>query len=194
VITLTRTQVLLAAVPLVALLAVAGSRIASTGTNQGPRRAAPLAVVDSSPAAAPRVVVYVVGAVRHAGIFRLRDGARVADALERAGGPTGKADLTAVNLAAPIVDGQQIVVPARVPLGGGAQAGAGGAVPGAGAKVSLSSATVDQLDELPGIGPVTAQKIVDWRATHPIRSVDDLDAIPGIGSARIEQLRDLVQP
>ena len=67
--------------------------------------------------------------------------------------------------------------------------------PAAGAKVSLANATVDQLDELPGIGPVTAQKIVDWRSTHgPFRSVDDVDAVPGIGPARIEQLRDLVTP
>ena len=70
---------------------------------------------------------------------------------------------------------------------------AGASVPGA--KVSLASATVDQLDELPGIGPVTAEKIVDWRTTHgPFRSVDDLDDVPGIGPARIEQLRDLVTP
>ena len=69
------------------------------------------------------------------------------------------------------------------------------AVPGPGAKVSLGSATVEQLDELPGVGPVTAQKIVDWRSTHgPFRSVDDLDDVPGIGPARIEQLRDLVTP
>jgi competence protein ComEA len=193
-VTLTRTQVLLATVPLVALLALAGSRIAATGTSQGPRRSAPLAVVDASPAAAPRVVVYVVGAVRRSGIYRLREGARVADALERAGGPAPKADLTAVNLAAPIVDGQQIVVPSRPPAGAPPTAAGAGGVPGAGAKVSLSSATVDQLDELPGVGPVTAQKIVDWRASHPLRSVDDLDAIPGIGPARIEQLRELVQP
>ena len=64
-----------------------------------------------------------------------------------------------------------------------------------GAKVSLATATVEQLDELPGIGPVTAQKIVDWRTTHgPFRSVEDLDDVPGIGPARIEQLRDLVTP
>jgi competence protein ComEA len=190
-ITLSRSQLLLIALPLVALLALAGSRLASTGTSAGPRRAAPLAVVDAAPSAVPRVVVYVVGAVRRAGIYRLRDGARIADALRRAGGPTRRADLASVNLAAPVVDGQQIVVPAR--LGPGVSAGAG-AAPGAGARVSLSAATVDQLDELPGVGPVTAQKIVDWRVTHPIRSVDDLDAIPGIGPARIEQLRDLVQP
>ena len=67
--------------------------------------------------------------------------------------------------------------------------------PASGAKVSLASATLDQLDELPGIGPVTAQKILDWRQSHgPLRSVDDLDAIPGIGPARVEQLRELVTP
>ena len=143
-----------------------------------------------APPAAPRLVVHVVGAVRRAGLFRLPEGARVADALARAGGPTVRADLSLVNLAAPLADGQQVVVPRRGPPGS-APAGA----PAAGAKVSLAMATVEQLDELPGIGPVTAQKIVDWRATHgPLRSVDDLDAIPGIGPARVEQLRDLVTP
>lgn len=192
VITLTRLQVLLAAVPLVALLAVAGSRLASTGTAQGPEQAAAVTVVDEASPATARLVVHVVGAVRRSGLYRIRDGARVADALARAGGPTHRADLTALNLAAPIVDGQQIVVPARLPPGAGT---VGGAVGSSGAKVSLSSATVDELDELPGIGPVTAEKIVAWRTTNgPIRSVDDLDAIPGIGPARIEQIRDLVQP
>jgi competence protein ComEA len=115
----------------------------------------------------------------------------VADALERAGGPSRRADLTLVNLAAPVADGQQIVVPARI---AGAQ-GAAGPAAAASARVSLASATLEQLDTLPGIGPVTAQKILDWRQAHgPIRSVDDLDAIPGIGPARVEQLRDLVTP
>jgi competence protein ComEA len=95
-----------------------------------------------------------------------------------------------VNLAAPLVDGQQVVVPRRGPAG----AGVVGA-PASGSKVSLAAATVDQLDELPGIGPVTAQKIVDWRTTHgPFRSVEDLDDVPGIGPAKVEQLRDLVTP
>ena len=188
-ITLTRTQVLLAIVPVVALLAVAGSRIAANGTSQGPSAAQPIAVVDPASAPAPRIVVHVVGAVRRSGLYRIQDGARVADAIERAGGPTRRADLASVNLAAPVVDGQQVVVPRRGPPGSATEGGSA-----SGAKVSLSSATVDQLDELPGVGPVTAQKIVDWRATHPLRSVDDLDALPGIGPARIEQLRDLVQP
>ena len=132
-----------------------------------------------------------MGAVRRPGLFRVKEGARVADAIARAGGPSRRADLTAVNLAAPLVDGQQVLVPRRVPAG---EAPVAGSAPAAGLKVSLSSATLDQLDGLPGIGPVTAQKILDWRATHALGSVDDLDAIPGIGPARVEQLRELVTP
>jgi competence protein ComEA len=192
VLTLTRTQLALVLVPLVLLLTVAGSRIAGVGASRGPAAVAPLSRIRSAPAGAqPLLVVHVVGAVRRAGLFRLRDGSRVADALARAGGPTRHADLAAVNLAAPLVDGEQVVVPRRGTGGSAAVA----AAPGAGAKVSLGSATVEQLDELPGVGPVTAQKIVDWRMTHgPFRSVDDLDDVPGIGPARIEQLRDLVTP
>ena len=190
--TLTRTQLALVLVPLVLLLTVAGSRIAGVGASRGPAAVAPLSRIRSAPAGAqPLLVVHVVGAVRRAGLFRLRDGSRVADALARAGGPTRHADLAAVNLAAPLVDGEQVVVPRRGPGGSAAVT----AAPGAGAKVSLGSATVEQLDELPGVGPVTAQKIVDWRTTHgPFRSVDDLDDVPGIGPARIVQLRDLVTP
>ena len=180
--------------PLVVLLTVAGSRLAGVGASRGPAAVAPLARVGSSRGVprAPLLYVHVVGAVRREGLFRLRDGSRVADAVARAGGPTRRAELAAVNLAAPLVDGQQVVVPRRRPPG--AAAAIPGA-PGSGAKVSLASATLEQLDELPGIGPVTAQKIVDWRTTHgPFRSVDDLDDVPGIGPARIEQLRDLVTP
>ncbi len=107
------------------------------------------------------------------------------------------ADLAAVNLAAPLVDGIQVFVPSRVAAGavppaGGASSAGGGA---AGGLVSLSSATVDELDELPGVGPITAQKIIDYRTEHgPFASVDDLDAVPGIGPTRIEQLRELVTP
>ena len=192
--TLTRTQLALVVVPLVALLSVAGSRIAGVGASRGPATAARLAPLDGGDGAGagapPRLVVHVVGAVRRAGLFRLPEGARVADALARAGGPTARADLSLVNLAAPLADGPQVRVPRRGPPGS-----APGATAVTGARVSLAMATVEQLDELPGIGPVTAQKIVDWRATHgPFRSVDDLDAIPGIGPARVEQLRDLVTP
>jgi competence protein ComEA len=183
-------------VPLVALLAIAGSRLSGIGASEGPSTAAPLARLQAGGAEAgtgmaAALVVHVVGAVHRPGLFRLKEGSRVADAVARAGGPTRRADLSAVNLAAPLADGQQVIVPRRGPPGAAAT-GVGGAH---GAKVSLAIATVDQLDELPGIGPVTAQKIVDWRASHgPFQSVDDLDDVPGIGPARIEQLRDLVTP
>ena len=193
-ITLTRAQLAMLAVPLLALLAVAGTRLAGVGANQEPRASVPLTRIDGARASevAPKLFVHVVGGVRRPGLFRLKEGTRVADAVARAGGPTRRADLSAVNLAAPLVDGQQVIVPRREP-GGAPAAVAGATVPGA--KVSLANATVEQLDALPGIGPVTAQKIVDWRTTHgPFRSVDDLDDIPGIGPARIEQLRDLVTP
>ena len=192
-ITLTRAQLAMVAVPLLALLAVAGSRLAGVGASEGPARAVPLAGADVGGSVAandaiPKLFVHVVGAVHRPGLFRLKDGTRVADAVARAGGPTSRADLSAVNLAAPLVDGQQVIVPRRGPDGMPA-ALAGTSAPGA--KVSLASATA----ELPGIGPVTAEKIVDWRTTHgPFRSVDDLDDVPGIGPAHIEQLRDLVTP
>jgi competence protein ComEA len=132
--------------------------------------------------------------VRRPGLYRLREGARIADAVTRAGGPSRRADMAMINLAAPVADGMQIIVPARVAAPGGATPLPGSGAP-TGNRVSLSSATVEQLDSLPGIGPVTAQKIVDWRTAHgPFRSVDALDDVPGIGPARLEQLRDLVTP
>lgn len=189
----------------IVVLALVGKRLAAAGTARSPAPQA--ASLDEergrggATPAAPRLVVYVVGAVRRAGLVRLSEGARVADALDRAGGPTRRADLALVNLAAPVADGQQIIVPARAPVGAatgaadGAEAGTAGGAAGPPAKVSLASATIEQLDALPGIGPVTAQKIVTWRQSHgALRSVDDLDAIPGIGPARIEQMRDLVTP
>jgi competence protein ComEA len=194
---LPRRQTAVLLVVSLVVLALVGKRLATAGTASAPAAQAVSLSQGRSvggAAAAPRLVVYVVGAVRHAGLVRLSEGARVADALERAGGPSRHADLTLVNLAAPVADGQQIVVPMRIVAGVGG-AGAAGAAVGAPAKLSLASATLEQLDALPGIGPVTAQKILDWRQTHgPLRSADDLDAIPGIGPARVEQLRDLVTP
>jgi competence protein ComEA len=193
-----RRQTAILLVACIAALALVGKRIAAQGAARAPAAQA-VALTENKAAGGaggvgglgPPLVVYVVGAVRHAGLVRLAEGARVADALVRAGGPSRKADLTLVNLAAPVADGQQIVVPTR----GAPGAGGGGTATGSAAKVSLASATLEQLDALPGIGPVTAQKILDWRQTHgPLRSVDDLDAIPGIGPARVEQLRDLVTP
>ena len=177
-----------------ALLALVGQRLAQTGASREPEVvSAPLEPVASRPARA-LLVVHVVGEVRQPGLYRLREGARIADAVRRAGGARRDADLAGLNLAAPLVDGVQVLVPARgtpdAPL---AASGSGGDVPST--PISLSSATLEELDELPGVGPITAQKILDYRTEHgPFGSVDDLDAVPGIGPTRIEQLRDLVTP
>lgn len=145
--------------------------------------------------AAPKLlVVDVAGAVRRPGLYSLREGSRINDAISAAGGPTAKAQLAAVNLAAPIADGQQVVVPAR-----GAVASAAASPPAAGsapsAPLDLNSATLEQLEALPGIGPVTAQKILDYRQAHgPFHAVAELEGVPGIGPAHMAQLKDLVIP
>jgi competence protein ComEA len=142
-------------------------------------------------------LVHVAGAVRHPGVYRLRDGARVEDAVSRAGGARASADVNAINLAAKVADGQQVVVPrrgsaAQPVAGGAADASTGG--PSA-APISLSSATAEQLDTLDGVGPATARKILDWRRLHGgFRSVDDLGQVPGIGPKRLAALRTKVQP
>ncbi len=144
-----------------------------------------------------RVVVDVVGAVRRPGLYRLEQGSRIADAVARAGGATRKAELAMINLAAPLADGEQVVVPKRGAPGAVAGGpGGAGATPGVPAgPVHLNMATLAQLDSLPGVGPVTAQKILDYRQEHgAFSSVDELDAVPGIGPARMDTLRDLVVP
>jgi competence protein ComEA len=186
------------AVLLVAALLVAGRFLVGRGTATVERASPPPVAGEIAATADARVVVHVVGAVRRPGLYRLAHGARIADAVRRAGGATRRADLSLVNLAAQVSDGTQVVVPVRAAVaaaGAGESGAAGGGGGGTGGPVHLNSATVDDLDALPGIGPVTAQKIIDYRQQHgAFSSVDDLDAIPGIGPARLEQLRDLVAP
>lgn len=189
---LSRRRALAYAAVVLALL-VLGGRYA-LGSAEAPSRTAAVAPALAAEPAPPRqLVVHVVGAVRRPGLYRLRDGSRVDDAIQRAGGPKAKAALELVNLAAPVADGQQVVVPLRGP--GGTPAAVGGST-GAGlpaAKVHLNSATLEELDTLPGIGPVTAQKILDYRTQNGgFGSVEELDAVSGIGPARLEQLLPLV--
>jgi competence protein ComEA len=192
---LSRRRILVAA-GCVALLLFLGSKLLSrpqTSAGLAPPAAAPVETTTALPTA---VVVDVVGAVRRPGLYRLAQGARIADAVTRAGGATAKADLALINLAAPLADGEQVIVPRRGAAALGAPAGAGSA-PGAPSSgpVHLSTATLEQLDSLPGIGPVTAQKILDYRQKHgAFTSADELDAVPGIGPARLDQLKDLVAP
>jgi competence protein ComEA len=184
--TLSRTRALAAAALLLVGLVGGGRFLLGAGAASEPEAAVVAEAIRAEPA--PPVVVHVVGAVRRPGLYRLSRGKRVADAVARAGGAAEDAELGLINLAAPVADGQQVVVPARAADGVAAPEAAGG-------RVSLSNATLEQLDELPGVGPVTAQKIVDYREQHgAFGSVRELDAIPGIGPARIAQLEDLVVP
>ncbi len=137
---------------------------------------------------AAELVVHVVGQVLRPGLVRLRQGARVADAIAAAGGARPGADLNALNLARPVVDGEQVHVPkpgeevSRPPSAPPSPAGSGGAGSGLPAVVDLNSADAAGLDALPGVGPVLAQRILDWRTEHGrFSSVDELGEVSGIG-------------
>jgi competence protein ComEA len=194
---LQRRRLLLAAVGSLVLILLLGRFVLGAGTTTpaAPLPPPPAAGTGVTGLPSSRVVVDVVGAVRRPGLYRLAQGSRIADAVARAGGATGRAELAQVNLAAPLADGEQVVVPRRGGVPGAASSG-GAAAPGApAAPVQLSTATLEQLDTLPGVGPVTAQKILDYREKHgAFSSVDALDAVPGIGPKRLEQLSDLVVP
>ena len=160
--------------------------------SAAPPPIATIAVRTPAPSAAG-VTVDVAGAVKKPGVYKLTAADRVEDALARAGGPTAHADLSQINRAAKLEDGRQILVPTRVSASKAAAAPAG--APGAGPTqpVDLNSATLEQLDTLDGVGPSTAQKILDYRQQHGgFRSVDELDSVPGIGEKKLAALRDHV--
>lgn len=182
-------------------LALVAWRLGPGGGGEGGQPAAPAgaatapaAAVEAAPPA--RTLVHVAGEVRRPGVYPIAAGARVIQAVRRAGGPTARADLSALNLAATLQDGQQVLIPARAPrgAGGATAAGAGGSAAAAG-PISLSSATTADLEALDGIGPALAARIVDWRAQHGgFASVDQLLDVPGIGPARLEALKAAVVP
>lgn len=173
--------------------------VAAPGTSAAGAHAIPDAGSAGEPgasASAADIVVAVAGKVRRPGLVRLPAGARVADALTAAGGALPGTDVTLLNLARKVTDGELILVGVGAPPGAqalpGADAGSGvGALPGG--KVNLNTATLAQLDSLPGVGPVLAQRILDHRERHGgFRSVGDLRRVDGIGDARYEQLKELV--
>jgi competence protein ComEA len=185
---LPRSHLVLYGLAAAAVLVVGLRQVASARRSETP--AGPIALHrGSASGGGGRVVVHVAGAVVRPGVYRLRAGARVDDAVRRAGGPRRRADLTQVNLAQKLEDGRQIIVPARPPPGAPAVAASGTPV----GPINLNTATLEQLDGLDGIGPVTAQQILDYRDEHGgFANVEDLDNVPGIGEATMAALRDKV--
>ena len=171
------------------------------GTNAG-GHAAPAAPGAERPR--EEVFVHVAGAVRSPGLYRVDPSARVAEALQRAGGPLPRAELTAVNLAARVADGQQVIVPVAGRPGVAAVAPGAAAAPGdgpgtaggaGGPKISLGAATAEQLEELDGIGPTLAERIIEYRdAQGGVTSLDQLAEVDGIGEERLAALREGLQP
>lgn len=218
---------LLVALACVFVLRILWAERAADGTTRGDGAGTPTVVVTSArttaahatasgvassgrgtpgpgPPAGAEVVVHVVGQVLRPGLVRLRPGARVADALSGAGGAKAGADLSALNMARVVVDGEQVHVPKpgeAVPPpavsagGGGGSVLPGGAVSGTSpAPIDLNAADLAALDTLPGVGPVLAQRIIDWRTEHGrFTSVDELGEVSGIGDKLMTQLRPLVR-
>ena len=180
------------------VLAVMAWRSMGGGGEQG--APAPAARVSRAPDLPKMTLVHVAGAVRTPGVYRVGGDSRVIQAVRIAGGPTRDADLSRLNLAAPVADGQQVVIPFRPRPGAGDGGGASGAgTSGAGGDaagpVSLSSATAADLEALDGVGPALAARIIAWRDSHGgFSSVDALDEVPGIGPARMEALRPHLTP
>ncbi|MCW2523147.1 MAG: DNA-binding protein, partial [Frankiales bacterium] len=188
-----------------------GSAAGASATSDGP--ASPAASASgsasglvSSPGSASAsgsaaVVVDVVGKVRHPGVYRLAAGARVDDAVRAAGGAVGGTDLARLNLARKLVDGEQLAVgvagassaPPPAVDTSAADGSAGGSSTAAAGPLDLNAATETQLDALPGVGPVLAQRIIDWRTAHGrFDSVQQLNSVSGIGDAKFADLAPLV--
>jgi competence protein ComEA len=190
-----------------------GSEPVPSISMAAPAAASPAGARPRAPTRAKQLIwVDVAGAVRRPGLYSLPDGSRVAAAIDRAGGVVRRADRAAVNLAAKLMDGQQVFVPTRGPgavsvgaSGGGASGSAGAGSAGAGAtsagggasaaQVSLSTASQAQLEELDGIGPALAQRIIEYRQQHGgFKSIDELQEVSGIGAKRFEALKASVAP
>jgi competence protein ComEA len=211
---LRENAVILVIAALVAVFAV----VRLTGSGSGGGGGEVPVRIDRSPSngsagghAGAAIYVHVAGAVRQPGLLKLPPGSRVATAVERAGGVGPHADLAGVNLAAKLEDGQQVLVPVRgaAPAGAAPAGTAAGGAPGPGApapgaappgaagvpKLSLGSATLEQLDQIDGIGPTLAQRIVEYRTQHGgFRSIGDLREVEGIGEKRFKTLSDALQP
>jgi competence protein ComEA len=193
---LSRTELAALAVALVVALGGAGLWYARSLPKPVEVRATSVraagAATPTVSASAPPLIVDVAGAVRRPGVYEFVPGDRVVDAIRQAGGPTRKASLDALNLAAPLTDGVQILVPLEPTIGAGPSA-AGEPDAGPAALINVNTATATELEALPGIGEVISQAIVDYRTQNgPFSSVEDLLDVSGIGDATLENIRDLV--
>jgi competence protein ComEA len=167
--------------------------VTPAGGGVRPAAAAPSA----SPGPVGELWVDVAGAVRRPGLYRVPSGSRLAVALERAGGVSSRGDEAGVNLAAPLHDGEQVIVPRRGTVAAAGPSGGGGGVGGGAASgpISLSQASEAQLESLDGIGPALAGRILEYRQQHGgFRSLDELKEVPGIGDKRFEALRKALVP
>lgn len=189
-------------VALVAVSVTVGIGLLSRSTAPESISATPEPSASGSVISAGSVYVHVLGEVAKPGLYVLDDGARVAEGLAAAGGTLPTADLTAVNLARPVTDGEQILVPAvgaafaapGAAAGGSGPPGGGAAGPGPGGLIDLNTADAAALEELPRVGPALAQRIIEWRTTNGrFTSVDDLLGVSGIGEKMLAGIRDLVR-
>ena len=176
-----------------AIVVLAAWHLSRGGADPAPLPPPAAIRVEDGAASGGAVTVHVAGAVREPGVYRMRPEARVDDAVGRAGGATRRADLSQVNLAAKVEDGRQVLVPEKVRA-----ATAGGSTAAAptqpGVPLNLNTATLEQLDELDGIGPATAQSILDYREEQGgFGSVEELGEVPGIGDVRLASLREQVR-
>lgn len=178
------------AIMLVVLVAVAAFAVL-----QVPRRPALQVTAPAAPPGAPSIKVHVVGAVLSPGVYQLAADARVEDGLKAAGGPDASADVSSLNLAAPLKDGQQLAVPqAGSAASAAAVSPASPSPPAQSAKLDLNRASLAELDTLPGIGPVTAQKLMDYRVKQGrFTSVDELKDAKLVNSSTYEKVKDLVE-
>jgi competence protein ComEA len=173
------------------VVVILGVRYLGRGGDAAPAASAPAIEVGEAGGASSRVTVHVAGAVRRPGVYRLASRSRVVDAVRRAGGARRRADLSALNLAAKLEDGRQVVVPLRASPDTAAAAGAGTA---ADVPVDVNTATAEQLDELDGIGPGMAGAILEYREEHGgFGSIEELGQVPGIGEKRLAALREKVR-
>ncbi|MHB8169017.1 MAG: helix-hairpin-helix domain-containing protein [Thermoleophilia bacterium] len=195
---LSRRQIIVWSLTGFVILAIGAGYLRGHLTDDGHHTATAITIAAVTDSAAASMKIHVVGAVTRPGLYEAGPGSRVADAVALAGGSTPDADLSRINLAAKLADGQQVAVPQKNSAaggtapgtGGGGAAGDGAAGASPGNPVNLNSANAAQLDSLDGIGPKTAQKIIDYREAHGgFRSIEELLEVPGIGQAKLDQIK-----